>query len=118
MLCNSHSHITTAVPHSPPSSISVEVRSGTEVTLSWQPPPFQDQNGPITYYFLIVRELVFGLGESQTNVTTLSYTLTGLEEYNNYSFTIAAATEKGLGPYTMVYNFTTKEDCEPKLISK
>jgi hypothetical protein len=99
-----------SVPHLPPSSISVEVRSSTEVTLSWQPPPFQDQNGPITYYSLIVRELVFGLGESQTNVTTHSYTLTGLEEYNNYSFTIAAATEKGLGPYSMVYNFTTKED--------
>jgi receptor-type tyrosine-protein phosphatase Q len=97
-------------PHSPPTSISYEVDSSTEVTLSWEPPPFEDRNGPITYYSLILTELVFDLGETYTNVTSLSYTLTDLEEYNNYSFVIAAATEKGLGPYSMPYNFTTDED--------
>ena len=100
------------VPDSPPSNISVEVSSSTEVILSWQPPQFWDQNGPITYYSLIVKELTYGLGETHINLTTPSYTLTGLEKYNNYSFVIAAATEKGLGPYIMAYNFTTKEDCK------
>ena len=55
---------------------------------------------------------MFGLDESYVNVTALSYTLTGLEEYNNYSFIIAAATEKGLGPYSSEHNFTTEEDSE------
>ena len=99
-------------PHSPPSSIDFETDSSTEVTISWQPPPFEDRNGPITYYSLILTELVFGLEKSYVNVTSLSYTFTGLEEYNNYSFIIAAATEKGLGPYSSVYRFTTEEDSE------
>ena len=99
-------------PHSPPSRITFDIDSSTEVTISWQPPPFEDRNGPILYYSLILTELVFDLGETYINVTSLSYTLTGLEEYNNYSFVIAAATQKGLGPYSTAFNFTTEEDRE------
>lgn len=97
-------------PHAPPSSITYEVDSSTEVTISWQPPPFEDQNGPIIYYTVILYELVFGLGDFSTNVTTYSYTFSGLEENNNYSFVIAAATSEGLGPYSEQIYFTTDED--------
>ena len=61
---------------------------------------------------------MFGLEDSYINVTTLSYTVTGLEEYNNYSFVIAAATEKGLGPYSTAYNFTTDEDRECRCLDE
>ena len=59
---------------------------------------------------MILYELVFGLSDISINVTSLSYTLTGLEEYNNYSFIIAAATVEGIGPYSTRINFTTEED--------
>ena len=80
------------------------------MTISWQPPPFEDQNGPISYYHLILYELIFDLDDTYVNVTSLSYTFTGLEEHNNYSLIIAAATDAGIGPYSMQVNFTTEED--------
>ena len=59
---------------------------------------------------MILYELVFGLSDISINVTSLSYTLSGLEEYNNYSFIIAAVTVEGIGPYSTPINFTTEED--------
>ena len=86
------------------------VDSSTQTTISWQPPPFEDQNGPILYYNLIVSDLVFGLDDIDVIVTSLTYTVSGLEEYNNYSFIIAAATLVGFGPYSNPVIFTTEQD--------
>ena len=91
------------------------VDSSTQATISWQPPPFEHQNGPILYYTLIIYELVFGLDDVSKDVTALSYTVTGLEENNSYSFIIAAATREGIGPYSTEINFTTGEDSESVL---
>ena len=102
--------LSSAEPHKPPSNITFEIDSSTQATISWQPPPFEDQNGPILYYNLIISELVFGLDDIDVNISVLTYTATNLEEYNNYSFIIAAATEVGLGPYSSPINFTTEED--------
>ena len=97
-------------PHAPPSNIMFEVDSSTQATIMWQPPLFEDQNGPIIHYNLILSDLVFGLDDIDINVSSLSYTATDLEEYNNYSFIIAATTEVGIGPYSVPVNFTTEED--------
>ena len=103
-------YIPSTEPRSPPSSITFEVDSSTQATIVWQPPPFMDQNGPIIHYSLILSDLVFGLDDIDVNVSSLSYTATDLEEYNNYSFIIAAVTEVGIGPYSFPVNFTTEED--------
>ena len=81
----------------------------------WHPPPFQYQNGPILYYNLIVSDLVFGLDDIDIIVTSLSYTVNGLEEYNNYSLIIAAATVVGTGPYSNPVIFTTQQDSKSVL---
>jgi len=99
-------------PHAPPTSITVEVDGSTQVTISWLPPPIEDQNGPIMNYNIIVSDLNFGLDDINVNTSNTSYTVTNLEEYNNYSFIVAAATEAGVGPYSSPIKFTTEEDCE------
>ena len=63
-------------------------------------------------YNIIVSDLNFGLDDINVNTSNTSYTVTNLEEYNNYSFIVAAATEAGVGPYSSPIKFTTQEDCE------
>ena len=90
--------------------VTSEVESSTIALISWQPPPLADQNGPIIYYILILSDLMFGLGDIEVNTSSLNYTVTHLEEYNTYSYIVAAATVVGIGPYSAPLNFTTEED--------
>ena len=77
----------------------------------WDPPTYIDQNGPIVYYILAVREQQFNLSDIVLNVTGhTNYTLSSLEEYNTYSYQVAAATRVGLGPYSNPILFTTLQD--------
>ena len=87
--------------------VTTEVESSTKVLISWQPPPFEDQ---IIFYSLIISDLVFGLEDIEVNISSLNYTVTQLEEYNTYSYIVAAATDVGIGPYSAPLNFTTNED--------
>ncbi len=66
----------------------------------WSPPTIADQNGVITHYSVILKDLQFDAHDIIVNPTTLSYVFTSLNEYNNYSCQIAAATSVGLGPYS------------------
>ena len=110
--CSMYDLVCSTEPHAPPTSITVEVDGSTQATISWLPPPYEDQNGPIIYYNLIVSDLNFGLNDIDVNTSSTSYTITNLEEYNNYSFIVAAATEAGVGHYSLPIKFTTEEDCE------
>ena len=42
----------------------------------------------------------FEVADIIINTTNTSYTETNLEEYNEYTFMVAAATRIGLGPFT------------------
>ena len=90
--------------------LTSEVESSTTALISWQPPPLEDQNGPIIYYSLILSDLVFGLEDIEVNTSSLNYTVTHLEEHSTYSYIVAAATERGIGPYSVPLYFTTEED--------
>ena len=97
-------------PHEAPTNVDVEVEGSTKATMSWQPPPFEHQNGPIDHYSLIISDTYFGLGDIHIITSNLTYTVTGLEEFNSYSFVVAAATIVDIGPYSSPINFTTFED--------
>ena len=87
------------------------VISSKSVTILWEPPVFLDRNGPIVYYILVIREQQFNLSDIVLNVTgRTNYTLSSLEEYNTYSYQVAAATRVGLGPYSDPILFTTLQD--------
>ena len=77
----------------------------------WNPPPFLDQNGDIISYQLMITN------QNRTNssfVVTISnitfYVAINLQEFEVYSFEIAAGTSIGFGPFSDAVNNQTFED--------
>ena len=87
-----------------------------EATLTWQPPTFEDQNGVIAYYELIVSQSQFEIPDITVNANITSHTLTNLEEHVQYTVVVAAATRIGIGPFSSAMNFTTLQDGKPPLL--
>ncbi len=93
---------------SPEDFTPVEVTSRSTV-LTWDPPPYENQNGVIISYVIDVT--VIETGETFviiSNDTLLS--VTGLRPYRTYICTIAASTSIGLGPYSVSITVNTLED--------
>ena len=80
--------------------------------VSWNSPPSEDQNGIIIYYLLLITQEQFNISDRVINTTSdaPSYTVAGLEEYNNYTCRVAAATRIGPGSYSAPIYFNTPED--------
>ena len=97
-------------PHAPPQNVQTLGTSSTTATIRWLPPPDEHQNGQIEYYMLIITDLGFGTNDVVLNSTAKTATATNLQEFNNYSCIVAAATKVGLGPYSLPIMFTTLQD--------
>ena len=97
-------------PHAPPQNVQILATTSTTATISWLPPPDEHQNGRIVYYILIITDLGFGTSDVVLNSTAMSAMATNLQEFNNYSCIVAAATTVGLGPYSLPIKFTTLQD--------
>ena len=69
------------------------------MTLSWNPPPFEDTNGPIQYYTVRVTEVDTNTTLPARNSFNTQITYTNLHPYYIYRCTVAAYTV-GIGPYT------------------
>ena len=85
--------------------------SSTSIFVSWGDVPFSDQNGVILNYTVTYRALPSG--PTKTKVLTASAnqtTLTGLNEYTNYSITVFASTSKGGGNQSTPIVVITDED--------
>ena len=80
--------------------------------MSWDPPPFLDQNGVITGYQLIItnhnRTNSSAFVANVTNST--SYIAIMLQEFEVYNIVIAARTHIGLGPFSDPVSNQTFED--------
>lgn len=97
-------------PSSPPSEVQITYVGKREATLTWQPPMFEDQNGVIVYYKLVVSQSQFEISDIIVNANTTSRTVTNLEEHVQYTVVVAAATRIGVGPFSSAVNFTTQQD--------
>ena len=101
-----------AGPSAPPQDITTMVISSTSISVYWNPPPLPDQNGDIIGYQLIItnvnRSSSLVLVVNVTNMT--SYVVINLQEFEVYSFEIAAMTVIGLGPFSDVVTNQTFED--------
>ena len=85
--------------------------SSTSIFVSWEQVPFSDQNGVIVSY--TVTYIALPSGSSQTKDVTASAnhtTLSGLNEYTNYSITVFASTSKGGGIQSTPIVVITDED--------
>ena len=97
-----------SVPSAPPRNLSVISVNSTTMTLSWDPPPFDQINGYIRHYVVTVTELETIL-EFQEEPTNTQVTLQSLHPYYTYTCRVAAVTT-GPGPYTGNVTIQLPED--------
>ena len=100
-------------PTAPPGNFSVVSINSTTITLSWNPPPFDQINGNLQHYVIDITEHETA-SESRVLSTSPRVTVQSLHPYYTYTFRVAAVTT-GSGPYTR--NLTVKLPEYGELIS-
>ena len=65
--------------------------------ISWDILPCSEQNGPITGYLLYYTDRTFSDTVNIVGGESRSYTLTELRPYTNYTVTVAAYNDAGIG---------------------
>ena len=90
-------------------NLSVTSITSTSAVLSWYPPLTIEHNGILTEYTIRV---IKGQNSEPTVLTTAntSLTVTSLEPYSQYSFTVSASTSQGQGPFSNYLSFQTNQD--------
>ncbi|KAJ6643801.1 Neogenin [Pseudolycoriella hygida] len=100
-----------AVPTEPPTNVTLEATSSTSITMRWEPPPEEEQNGPITGYKIRYRKQKQKTVQVATSpANARRYELTDLDRMGAYQVKIAAMTINGTGPFTEWYHVETYEN--------
>ena len=86
------------VPSSPPQSVTVTSTNPASLQISWQAPPVVNQNGPLTGY--VIRYTRSGFTINEIVASGLTYIISGLVPFVNYSVRVAAMTINGTGPFS------------------
>ena len=98
-------------PSAPPSNVSAHSENSTSIFVSWGQVPFQDQNGVIVKYTVTYKWLPSGPAQTwNVSAPVNQTTVTGLNEFTNYSITVFASTSKGGGIQSTVIVVITDED--------
>ena len=107
-----HLFLLSIEPSGPPLNVRFSVTGSRTAEITWSPPVFQHQNGPILYYMIRLEDLWYGTDDIVINSTAPSQrvVVNNLEEYARYSCQVAAATSAGVGSYSDEIFFTTFED--------
>ena len=111
LLCIFQCYFLTA-PNAPPDDISGYNTSSTSIFVDWSDVPLPDRNGIIRSYTVSYTALEPN-GATKTQFVpapTTQATLTGLNEYTNYSITVFASTSKGPGNISEPKIVITDED--------
>ena len=102
-----------AAPSSSPLSSAGEVLGPTAISISWQPPAPEGQNGIITSYTVLITEVLTNTTTThQRDGSRTEIVITGLHPYYDYSCAVAAQTSVGLGPFGAPFTVTTHQDGE------
>ena len=96
--------------------VTIVSTTSSSITLSWEPPPANCQNGEITgYQILFTNQSNLSPEEwSADNVSVIAVgaTIEGLEIFTEYFICIAARTSAdGYGPCSQPVNITTLSEC-------
>ena len=98
-----------AAPSGPPQNLQGGAVSSHSITLIWEPPLFEDQNGVITGYTIHVTlnetEESFELFSNLLNLTADVF-----RPFRNYIFKIAGQTAAGVGSFSDSIIIMTPED--------
>ena len=105
-ICDQFEFAVTA-PTGSPSNFVVDSTTPNSASLSWNPPPADQQNGLIRYY--VIRCTPAGSGPMiNTTSNSTEITLQNLLPFYQYSCTVAAFTIT-IGPASIVLTFTLPE---------
>ena len=99
-----------SVPTGPPLDVDATPVTSTSVTISWNPPAPENQNGVITGYVINLTLTVGSEEVSQYLSSRDNITIGSLHPFTTYNFTVAAQTSVGTGPYTTSSTVMTPED--------
>ena len=90
------------MPSDSPQQVSLTVTSATTMSVSWQQVPPIHRNGIILTYELTYNPLEDYHDRTPIvlNTTDLTFDLTDLDKYANYTVEVRAYTEVGSGPYS------------------
>ena len=98
-------------PNAPPAIVTGYNTSSTTLLVQWDEVPADEQNGVILTYTVNYTELSNGRKQTQhVTAPTTNASLTGLNEYSNYSITVFASTIKGDGNASEPIIVITDED--------
>ena len=98
-------------PNAPPSHVQGHNSSSTSILVQWADVNATDQNGIILSYTVGYTALPGGSEETKVvNAPATDTTLTGLNEFTNYSITVFASTVKGDGNASAPITVITDED--------
>ena len=99
-----------SAPGSSPQNFNATETSSDSVSLTWDPPEAEQQNGVITGYVINVTvamtEETFQLISSGNRLTV---TVESLMPFTTYNFVIAAQTSAGIGPFSITISAQTDE---------
>ncbi len=99
------------VPSASPLGFTGSASTSRSATITWSPPPADQQNGVIIQYLINVTVVETGVSFQLTSTST-SLTVTTLLPYRNYICIIAAVTSVGIGPFSSRFTLTTPQDGE------
>ena len=96
-------------PSGPPLSIQLTAESFNSVTISWEPPLAEQQNGRIVRYHVTVtdaaltanRDLTYDISDGRVQLIDM------LDADSSYAIRMAAATSVGIGPFSAIRTVTT-----------
>ena len=97
-----------AVPTGFPRNVKGNSPSPTSIVLKWAPPPLEEQSGDILQYIVNITH-AGTLETTQHFTNTTNITITSLQPYTTYVCFIAARTEIGIGPFSLIFFIQTEE---------
>ena len=100
--------ILSTVPEKEPSNVTATKTESNQFTVRWGPPRGYEYNQDIRGYNVKYwRDTGREDDATTNNVTTATYTATGLDTNTVYTFRVAAYTEEGIGVYSEPVNIST-----------
>ena len=97
-----------SAPTSPPTNLTVEEFTSDSISLSWNPPPFEEQNGLIRQYFITITRNDTEMSFQQTSNATET-TIQSVHPFSTYIIAVAAETID-VGPFTEGITVRLPED--------
>ena len=107
------------VPTAPPQNTAGEILSSTTISITWQAPPLEEQNGIIQQYIIHLLEIPTNSDFTyQQEGQHRELVILSLHPDYDYECSVAAETIVGRGPFSDPFIITTHEDGKLKQLQE